>query len=212
MQAQPGENSNQMNVISKSRSAMPHRPCHVYLAGRMYASWRNDLGDFGADGRSLDNDRGENFHALQELEVPLYPPLDSFVCIGPFLMRHSGGDHQLHGQVSDCHGFPSDRRTLVELIGAWITRADLLLCWLEGDALAAYGTVAEIGYAKARGIPVVIALADDFPHKAHRDLWIALNMADLMLHDTTPQNIFLNGGVLRLLQDHAADARPRARS
>jgi very-short-patch-repair endonuclease len=88
-------------------------------------------------------------------------------------------------------------------IGAWsrLTALTVVFAWL--DDLTAYGTLAEIGYAKGRGKNIIVASPELPRHKAAvyydteegrehhgigmEHLWLAFSLADTIIQASTPE-------------------------
>jgi hypothetical protein len=156
----------------------------IYLAGKIGKSdWRHDVvlnlrdaqgGHWGDYSNWLETPWGETATVNRYVNY-----------VGPYFMSCD------HGCSHDCnaHGIGTDevpgcwtdatcsRRRVTELCLTAIERADVFFAWLPpeghlGDHTA-YGSLAELGYAKAAGTPV-ITCAPSFD----TDLWFAHHMAD----------------------------------
>lgn len=105
-----------------------------------------------------------------------------------------------HGRGNDCSlsGGDSAEQT-VELCLRAIDESTALFAWL--DDLTAYGTLVEIGYARAKAIPVIAATpCTDAAYVARSsrpatrgdrsDLWFALNTATAHVKAPTPRAAF----------------------
>jgi Nucleoside 2-deoxyribosyltransferase len=153
------------------RSGMKPR---IYLAGKIhYNDWRHKL---VPDLRDLVYDD----HVTEMLDPSGYPDHDvgDWVFVGPYpLSCDHACTHEDTPRVmlGGCLGGISDEpgETARQKVQRWsfeaIDRADIVFANLEqGDS--AYGTIAELGYAYARGKDITIHI----PH-GHRvdDLWFA---------------------------------------
>lgn len=173
----------------------------VYLAGKINKNdWRhgivNGLGDYptgpgvcGDDGASIPdywpvlidsiNPDGKDFSTALAKELFL----GKFSYVGPYPI---GCDHgcfhgqNTHGSLTNWnyedghyHQFVTEnlkhRDQIVSLCLDAIKRADIIFAWV--DSLSAYGTIAEIGYAKALGKEVFIAGPESYD-----DLWFIYRM------------------------------------
>lgn len=164
----------------------------IYIAGKMKDTyWRKVLFD-------KDDNPPECLH--NEYQVGRHPitietgdcwPKKSRLTIcgldytGPFFVdlydghgNDDFGDDE-HGDNIDS-GYPhyhagSTRETRQSLVQQWcldaIQRADLFVAWI--DCIDCYGTIAEIGYAKALGKIIWI-----YGPMRYRDLWFVYRMAD----------------------------------
>jgi len=100
--------------------------------------------------------------------------------MGPFpsQMSHASSTytHGLHGSRmygdSDRNG---TRERVQDICQEGIKRCDVFFAFFEKDSGSAYGTVAEIGYAKALGKKIIIA------GEYNDDLWFAYKMADFVI-------------------------------
>jgi hypothetical protein len=111
---------------------------------------------------------------------------------GPFFVDVYGGhgygymDGDAHGSNISDSGRYEDEEALEEKrkeVQQWcfraIQQADLVFAWIDG--IDCYGTLAEIGYAKAMGKVIWIASP-----RRYEDIWFIYRMAD--------QTIFINQG------------------
>lgn len=130
----------------------------IYLAGKIRKNcWRHDL-------VSGLRDHHWNFGQLQQA---------TFVYVGPFFV---GCDHgcyhntKSHGNGIGCSPDNDNYRSeVVRLCYEALQKTDLLFCYI--DALDCYGTIAEIGYARALGIRIVIAFAPCIDRAKADDFW-----------------------------------------
>ncbi|HEV7300582.1 MAG TPA: hypothetical protein VGN72_14550 [Tepidisphaeraceae bacterium] len=160
----------------------------VYCAGKIAKNdWRHDLFPHmrSASGSWVANE-------TPEPDQPLYR--GRFAYAGPFFR---GCDHGCgHGRSSHgvgandgsvCMANPSQART-VELCRKWIDDSDVMFVWL--DAIDAYGTVAEIGYAVARGIPVWLFEPATMSDVQRTDMWFVRTMATRVTIAANPLDAF----------------------
>lgn len=151
--------------------AMSRLP-RVYLAGKIgHTDWRHEL--FPLRHVELHYDREhDRIEALERLTR------DGFEYAGPFFLGddhgcfHGPGQHGLidpgyadgHCMAEDDFPQQLERRTVMRSCLHWVAQSDAVFCWLSG--LDAYGTLVELGYAHARGIPIYVA-TDGAVLKAH---------------------------------------------
>ncbi|MFI9174886.1 DUF559 domain-containing protein [Streptomyces lincolnensis] len=180
----------------------------IYLAGKIGPSdWRHDLIGYQLRGAwEVDDDNPSEPWPVLKRSV-----LGVFDYVGPYFVSddHScGHGPNTHGCGNDgcvpCFTFGNlPKRTQVrELCLAAIDTADIVFAWL--DDLTAYGTLVEIGYAKGRGKPIVIA-APEMPgtygwlsdadevgmgiaDSATNDLWFAFSCATSTITAATPND------------------------
>lgn len=189
----------------------------VYLAGKFSTDWRDEI----VDGHSsctweIDHKRGD-FHFN--------------ICVGPFRVNHGERCHgiQLQEIVPCTHGAFGDKQDRFESPpGSWwiengystinfsfdtgysaeqvkeqcldaIHRCTVFFAWI--DSLDCYGTIAEIGYAKALGKKVFIGIDSklEIPSagiidcvKSHNidyqdDLWFVKSMSSRWMAAKTPK-------------------------
>lgn len=165
----------------------------VYLAGKVgHTDWRHSI--FPLRHVELRYDKARDLVLLDQ--SPLTG--DGFEYAGPYFL---GDDHgcfhgpSQHGIIdpgwADGHSmddpdFPQviERRTVMQSCLNWLKNADVVFCWL--DSLDAYGTLVELGYAKALGIPIYLAPsmhvqaawsathpqhAEELPTEEEREAW-----------------------------------------
>jgi nucleoside 2-deoxyribosyltransferase len=104
-------------------------------------------------------------------------------CTGPFFLwkqhgsAHGPGTHGVGANTMDWNGYAPSNADVVSVCLDAIRRSDVVFAWFGRDgAKGAYGTVFEIGYAKALGTPVWIAGDTPLP-----DQWFAYTAADRTL-------------------------------
>ena len=97
-------------------------------------------------------------------------------CVGPYFMEfddHRPDVERDHGYEADHHD-GVDRGDCVRRCLAAIDQCDVFYAWL--DAADCYGTLTEMGYAKALGKRVWVGCGDGF--EAADDMWFARQMAE----------------------------------
>jgi very-short-patch-repair endonuclease len=179
----------------------------IYLAGKIGPfDWREDLFPGIQDawgGRSYSSQNWEPDDA--EWPVLSNAVIGQYDYTGPYFVdtcTHSDtgcgqGEHRV-GSV--CEGDYGERSLTLQRCLRAIDRADIVFAWLWD--LTAYGTLAEIGYAKGRGKIVIVAspeepgTVDDFYEDAvdgvdrhalnMHELWFAFTLADTVITAATP--------------------------
>lgn len=81
--------------------------------------------------------------------------------------------------------FDNDRIGVMQKCLAQIDSADVVFAWIESHDC--YGTLAEIGYAKAKGKQVVVGVNEDL---AGGELWFAQSMADICIKAKDAKHAF----------------------
>lgn len=81
--------------------------------------------------------------------------------------------------------FDSERTSVMQKCLAQIDSADVVFAWIEGHDC--YGTLAEIGYAKAKGKQVIVGVHGDL---AGGELWFAQSMADICVKANDAKEAF----------------------
>jgi len=179
------------------------KPWKLYLAGKVSKNgWRSSIVPGIATWPHRNN--GDDGNALVknewwDLPIRFESSGEYFDYIGPFFMScdhgcyHGSGTHGI-ANSEDCRGvlynkfgeqFPSHHDVMVARIsedcvehevvrrclGA-INRTDLIFAWIErGDC---YGTLAELGYAHAKGKHILVGFASE---KAKAAMWFLNRMA-----------------------------------
>lgn len=143
----------------------------IYLAGKIGANdWRHDV--------------VKDLRSVEEWSILINAIFGQHHYVGPYFIScdhgcyHGPNSHGLgvndanHGPY--CSGDvpkPHDNFEVVHRCVTAIYNADLFIAWI--DSADCYGTVAEIGYAYARGTEIWIAGPERFT-----DLWFVYEMAD----------------------------------
>jgi hypothetical protein len=145
---------------------MDHLP-HVYLAGKIARSdWRTELVEMPTW------IEGNAFPRLPMKGVPA-------VCTGP-IYQEMGGHGVAHGpnqhgtMMADNHGWVAEddrTETVRRCLGA-VQRSDFVFAWIAD--LTCYGSLVEIGFAHAVGVPVYIGVMYGV---SHEDIWFASEVA-----------------------------------
>lgn len=182
----------------------------IYLAGKISRhDWREDVTP-GLQDAWGGNSYGEADWSPHDAEWPVLPNgvLDTFDYTGPYFVdgcTHSGDGctQEEHRASSVCGGEPSGRAATVQRCLNAIDRSDIVFAWL--DDATAHGTLVELGYAKGRGKPVIVAgpnlpctmdqlweqseaaYPDPLPALAADDLWFAFTCATGTLTASTPR-------------------------
>lgn len=167
-----------------------HNPLRIYLAGSISQQcWRHSivkgLGTIdGVNGPPCPNTcDGDGF------DFPDYWPIlersifDTHHYVGPFFSRC---DHNCDNEGGcyygpDSHGVRAAKieeghRQVVQLCLDSIHTADVVFAWIDSNDC--YGTITELGYAKAVGKNVCVAGPRRF-----RDMWFLYTMADFAVFD-----------------------------
>ncbi len=155
----------------------------IYLAGKITNSnWRKELLiESGADENWVNQALGSE----DRWECKEGVLLGGFDLTGPFCIA----EEHISDYVPDNHGYILDREgsgvvghlecfetrpKVLRLCQQAIQESDLIFAWI--DTLDCYGTIAEIGYAKA--LEKTIAVAFDSKPTRYDDLWFIRQMAD----------------------------------
>jgi hypothetical protein len=163
----------------------------IYFAGKIgKQDWRSELFDYRPGG-TYDNDL---FNLSYTVNMgggvvyggPFFVSCDHGCGHGP--SSHGVNASERNGIGAGC-GFPlfpgRDMRDVFEINNQRIKLADYVFAYL--DDLTAYGTLVEIGFAYASGIPVAIALS---PKLERKHIWYAVEAARFV-YTGTPRDTFL---------------------
>lgn len=182
----------------------------IYLAGKISKDdWRHDAV------HDLREAWGSNWYgatqwSVHDAEWPVIPGgvLGAFDYTGPYFIQgcdHSptGCDREEHLSGSICQGEIAGRSATAQRCLNAIDRSDIVFAWL--DDATAHGTLVELGYAKGRGKPVIVAGPnlprtseqvweqeeaadpDPVPTPAADDLWFAFTCATATITAKTPR-------------------------
>lgn len=177
----------------------------VYLAGKVAGTtWRDALtgGQWSREGTSSAGAIGYDDPWWTHEDAVALPDGRTLDLTGPFWrmlgecgdgwMRGSGGLHA-NGQYGGDHGcyVVTNPEFLAEQIALTIDQSHLVFAWL--DTRESYGTLVELGYARARatydaangvgGWPIVVVACP----KWDRELWLAYQMAHKFIVAPTPE-------------------------
>ncbi|MBL0385623.1 hypothetical protein JJB07_03075 [Tumebacillus sp. ITR2] len=146
----------------------------VYLAGKITKNgWRSDIFSELRDAE-LYNEKGA-----------IHPPspVDGFSYSGPYFLTCDHGCY--HGEYTHgrgnfrygCGENADNSSTVLKKCQQWITQSDFVFVWI--DSVDAYGTVAEVGFAKAMSKPLFLAYDESFRNSDFfKDTWFIQSMAD----------------------------------
>lgn len=162
-------------------------PLKIYLAGKIEKNcWRHDI----APGL-----RGATSRGSADTVLP------NITTCGPFFMSCDHGcahGPSTHGLAPTCseggdEGFDKRARpSSGALIKTWLCKADEMFVWLDDDALTAHGTIMEIGWASAHGMPIRIGMhRKRFTSLLERELWLPLSAATTITHAETARQAFI---------------------
>lgn len=147
---------------------------NIYLAGKIEKNdWRHEIF------RNLRNSqyyRG-NGNFKDKMTV------DGFLYNGPYFLScdhgcYHGPNNHGRGVVTAGCGEVGDRsRDVLNKCLQWIETSDIVFVWL--DSTDAYGTISEIGYAKALKKPIFIAMDEKFMNRPFsKDTWFIQTMSN----------------------------------
>ena len=178
----------------------------IYIAGKMgHPNFRQNLGlgtrDMAAFNKHI------HFHGWDyRYAGPIVPSCDHGcwhqICDGRPVFESGFVDIGKKSILIESDGLEK----IVKANLSQLQQADLVFAWLDG--FDAYGTIAEIGYATAVGIPIYIGLREDvFPEdyayfsdytwddiKSHlpgKELWYIVEMAKCAFIAQTPKEAFI---------------------
>lgn len=119
---------------------------------------------------------------------------DTFV--GPFAIDGLGGHGSGHGTIESRHGVETPRLVVADCQNR-IRKCDVVFAWLDSEDC--YGTLVEIGYAKALGKPILIGIDSKSPIRQgdeHIETWYAQTCANHICASSNALDAFLE---LRLI-------------
>ena len=161
------------SVPTDITNALCQKP-KVYLAGKIRKNcWRHTLVT-GLRGHSW----GDG--PLTQTKFTYVGPFFVSCDHGCFHTRNSHGFVAIRGDNA-CPGreihaeFDAPHPEVASLCQDAVAKSDLMFCYIESRDC--YGTLAEIGYAHAHRVPVVIAFAPEIATPTMNDLWFACAMA-----------------------------------
>lgn len=166
----------------------------IYLAGKIGKNdWRHDLVKevYPSQGRSWTLGLREiwNTYDTSDDPWPIIPQgvLKRWDYVGPYFLgcdhgcAHGPGSHGVAATTwGDCAGDKLHKDETVGRCLKAIDAADVVFAWLDDPT--AYGTLAELGYAVARGKRVIIAHPSGFDPA---EFWFVMQMADLVVSRST---------------------------
>lgn len=159
---------------------------NCYLAGKITKDcWRHNIvknlrGSFGTDDVDwpvIENACGENFDYIG----PYFIGCDHGCMHGE--NSHGQGLQEFDGSVCQDTPIHTPQRVVQNCLDA-IKETDLFFAWI--DDLTCYGTIAEIGYAVAKGKKVFLGC----PGELNKDLWFIKTMAHRTISAATPRDAF----------------------
>lgn len=144
----------------------------IYLAGKIYKSeknWRRHLfvdGDYTIDSTS----------AYKEF-VKQYPPalFGGHQFVGPYAIDLGESGHYIDLNYAD--ETEESKKEVYKLSMGQIEKADLIFVWI--DSLDAYGTLVELGYAKACDKKILIGIDEKL--EGFEEMWFALQSASKVI-------------------------------
>ena len=181
----------------EQETQLPRRPLFIYLAGSISkTNWRETVVDGLRGCEGVYCKHGCSNYDMASLHED-WPVLKKSILgvhhyVGPFFIRCVNE----HTHDCDCyspcsHGVAAEavyegREGVVQICLDTIRKADLVFSWISREDC--FGTIAELGYAKAIGKTVVVAGPELF-----KDMWFLHHMADFsVFSDKSPREILRN--------------------
>ncbi len=160
----------------------------IYLAGKIAkGDWRHDIipglsSVFHGRCDGVMDDKPDRWPVLTNAVFSRYDYAGPFFVGDDHGCFHGENSHGVGAQINSMH---CDLRTSQHDTLKWcmdaIRRADIFFAWIE--CTTCYGTLAEIGYAKALGKPIWLAGKQELVWSAASPLWFVARMADQVLFD-----------------------------
>ena len=169
----------------------------IYLAGKISKNcWRHSLVKGLRD--QFEGGCGESMSMIEEWWPVLQNAIgDGLHYCGPYFISCDHGcfhsEEASHGAVASYESMSHDEnsysdeqysRAYSRCLGA-IEVSDVVFCWIESDDC--FGTIAEIGYAKAMGKFICISFAESFDAE---DMWFVRSMADCTFSSRHAESAF----------------------
>lgn len=160
----------------------------VYLAGKIGKNdWRHDI---FRDLRNVEPYKYDGYKPVTELTN------GHFAYTGPFFLSDDHGSY--HGESKHGRGVgmlenpiypdnkPDSSKTVVRKCFEWIDKSDILFVWLNAED--AYGTIVEMGYAKAKNKVIFLVIDKHLMHASFmKDIWFARTMADYVYFEESAE-------------------------
>jgi len=102
-----------------------------------------------------------------------------------FLLRQQK-DMDLPSSIPEVVNFGKEHETVVDKCLKQIDFADIVFAWLDSEY--SYGTLVEIGYARAKGKRVVVGVSNTL--SSSYDMWFAQQVADTCVKAKSPREAF----------------------
>lgn len=183
------ENDQPLSVFMDTKPAWleERKLTKIYIAGRMHygeyegSQWGEHEG-YPPVGRALlginlsksDGKTGDRY--LKGEPESFWFGTQEYLYTGPFFLGDNHGclNSSKYHMLDECSYGEISQKTVVEVCKRQIASADIFFAWLSADSNEAYGTLAEIGYAKGLGKPVYVACKPD----DGAETWFAKCLAD----------------------------------
>lgn len=189
----------------------PVSPCvsqNLYLAGKF----------IGGTGKNTPHDWREDFIDLKRYSYSSADDLPTneffgtycgFLYAGPFpvdlMSGHAGRDighyegggafshygnddvkYESRGGKSSVVRWNEERNTVMQKCFSAIDAADVVFAWI--DTSDCYGTLVELGYAKAKGKKVIVGICNSLPDAG--EMWFSQAIADVCVSAQSPKDAF----------------------
>lgn len=164
---------NEIEAQKRAINPIKKIECHsVYLAGKISRyDWRHRFG--------YQHSISDNPEYLKNIYCA--PACDELKITGPFFIAcdhgcyHGEESHGIGASEGGCMGHFYSRKDVLEICKSQIDRAEILFAYI--DCRDCYGTLAEIGYAHAKGKDIVIVFSD---FELKKEMWFV----DMMKRNT----------------------------
>ena|SRR5215472_17231012 len=163
----------------------------IYLAGKISkGDWRHKVMSASVDHISKSFEEWNRPWSSRRAKCLNHDYVGPFFTSDDHGCSHSVG-RGVHGNA-DASCFISDENAVQQFILreclSAISTADLVFAWL--DELDAYGTYAELGYARAKSVLTVIGVGEWLRRRSDgwKQLWFVARMADHMVWESSPED------------------------